>query len=781
MGPLSPLSFLWGILLLQDVLRPLHGDPVFIPPFIRMSSPEVRAFLVGGGEDVTVTLTPLQIEEGVLPVPTCGGFSNETSDWNVTVSPGAVNNTLEVTVRWKRGLDWCSTDETASFSEPPCIVQTLLVSASHNASCLAHLLIQVEIYPNTSVTHNASGIMFVQDLKRPEEGDRSPYLELHVLGATTFENMTAIPNQVYQPLGPCPCDLTAKACDIRCCCDQDCQPEVRELFERSCFSDVFGGHVSPPSHHRCAVGAAHQTPDWFPFLCVQSPPSTSPFLGHFYHGATSPRQSPGFETHLHFDLRDFDDASYKQGDRIMTTKGYFTIPQVSLAGQCLQDAPVAFLRNFDSVCIMDLEVHRGRDGIVPESMKIRTAGGLVTPTVTYEEATDLDKLITSPDTILSAGSAPRNVNVEEHYVFRWQNNSISGLDITIIRAEISAHQRGTVTQRFTVKFLSHNSGGEKEFSGNPGYQLGKPVRALHANGVNVTTLHLWQPGLEGACARRPLSDLFYLEKMPSLAAFWKLGLRRTVRSSVVLKLIVCVNVEDRRLTSSGEWRGCGSDGHDIENVLQRLDLLIQATHVARRGNSDYSDLGDGWLEVIQSGIEDAQSTSAFRHHLSADAPDPDADLPQSNATGTCPEIPAQLSIRILTAEAGSVEGVAQWEILAVETRFSTVTWQYQCGLTCEDKADLLPLSASVTFINIPAQMPRPPTRFQINFTEYDCARNELCWPQLLYPLTQYYQGEPRSQCVAKGLMLLSLLLLAILLRHPWVGMRKTWYSAPNYH
>lgn len=66
---------------------------------------------------------------------------------------------------------------------------------------------------------------------------------------------------------------------------QDCQPELRELFERFCFSGVFGGYVSPPSHHRCAARTTHQTPDWFPFLCVQSPPSTSPFLGHFYHGA----------------------------------------------------------------------------------------------------------------------------------------------------------------------------------------------------------------------------------------------------------------------------------------------------------------------------------------------------------------------------------------------------------------------------------------------------------------------------------------------------------------
>ncbi|OBS64455.1 hypothetical protein A6R68_07006 [Neotoma lepida] len=353
------------------------------------------------------------------------------------------------------------------------------------------------------------------------------------------------------------------------------------------------------------------------------------------------------------------DASYKQGDPIMTTTGYFTVPQVSLAGQCLLDAPVAFLRNFDIKCTIDLEVYQERDGIVPENVKIRTAGGLVTPTVTYEEAADLDKLISGPDRLLNSGPVPRNVNVEEHYVFRWQNNSISGLDITIIRAEVSAHQKGTMAQRFTVKFLSHNSGDEKESSGNPGYQLGKPVRALHTNGMNVTALHLWQPGV--------------------------------------------------------------------------------------------------------------------------DAPDTGADLPLSSATGICLEVPAQLTIRILFAEAGSVEGVAQQEILGVETRFSTVTWQYQCGLTCEDKADLLPLSASVQFIKIPAQMPRPPTRFQINFTEYDCTRNELCWPQLLYPLTQYYQGEPRSQCVAKGLMLLSLLMLATLLSHPWMRMCKGWYSTPIYH
>ncbi|XP_038202365.1 tectonic-2 [Arvicola amphibius] len=697
MGSLSLLGLLWGFFLLQDVLKPLRGDPVFIPSFIRMSSPEVSASLVGGSEDVTVSLIPLQIEKGVLPVPTCGGLSNETGDWNVTVSPGV--NALEVTVRWKRGLDWCSSNETASFSELPCLLQTLLVSASHNASCLAHLLIQVEIYPNASVTHNAS------------------------------DNMTVIPNQVYQPLGPCPCDLTAKACDIRCCCDQDCQPEVKELFQQSCFSGVFGGDVNPPFDQRCAVGTTHETLDWFPFLCVQSPPSTSPFLGYFYHGAISPRHDPAFEAHLHLDLRDFADAGYKQGDPIMTTMGYFTVPQVSLAGQCLQDAPVAFLRNFDIKCTINLEAHQERDGTVPENVKIRTAGGLVTPRVSYEQAADLDKRISSPDTLQNSGSASRNVSVEEHYVFRWQNNSVSGLDITVIRAEISAHQKGTMAQRFTVKFLNHDSGDEKESSGNPGYQLGKPVRALHTDGMNVTALHLWQPAGRGLCTSAALRPILFGEN---------------VLAGCLLEVGINENCTQLR-----------------ENVLQRLDLLIQATHVARRGNSDYSDPSDGWLEIIR-----------------ADAPETGADLPLSSANGICLEVPAQLTIRILFAEAGSVEGVAQHEILGVETRVSTVTWQYQCGLTCEDKAALLPLSASVQFIKIPAQMPRPPTRFQISFTEYDCTRNELCWPQLLYPLTQYYQGEPRSQCVAKGLMLLSLLLLATLVSHPWMRPCRGRCSAP---
>ena len=60
-------------------------------------------------------------------------------------------------MRLKRDLQSCSSNGTDPFLEAPCIVQALLVSAFHNTSCSAHLLIHVEIYANSSLGQNASG------------------------------------------------------------------------------------------------------------------------------------------------------------------------------------------------------------------------------------------------------------------------------------------------------------------------------------------------------------------------------------------------------------------------------------------------------------------------------------------------------------------------------------------------------------------------------------------------------------------------------------------------
>lgn len=70
--------------------------------------------------------------------------------------------------------------------------------------------------------------------------------------------------------------------------------------------------------------------------------------------------------------------------------GILPYPQVSLAGQCMQNAPVAFLQNFDVWCITDLEVYQEPDDIVNAKIKNGAMGGTScgfeerTPTQVFE-------------------------------------------------------------------------------------------------------------------------------------------------------------------------------------------------------------------------------------------------------------------------------------------------------------------------------------------------------------------------------------------------------------
>lgn len=123
---------------------------------------------------------------------------------------------------------------------------------------------------------------------------------------------------------------------------------------------------------------------------------------------------------------------------------------------------------------------------------------------------------------------------------------------------------------------------------------------------------------------------------------------------------------------------------------------------------------------------------------------------------------------------------------------SLSTWALDCGggdiSPCVDQMEtqLFPVTSSVTFIDIPINTGPPKTRwlfkqqdcpykervvnlsqincgflempdwfwprmwcsvftfsprFQINFTEYDCSRNDVCWPELAFPITKYYTGR----------------------------------------
>ncbi|XP_026715666.1 tectonic-2 [Athene cunicularia] len=601
-------------------------------------------------------------------------------------------NASRVTISLTRNLQMCLPNVTDCCTAPLCVVETLQVLACRGSVVLAHLLIQAEIYANSSFTGNVS------------------------------ENATIVPNQVFQPLGSCPCDLTSAACDVRCCCDPECTPDLKQLFNESCFSGVFGGDVNPPFDQLCSSQSMEYTPEWFPFLCVQSSLNNTPFLGYFYHGSTSAPKVPSFKITLPTSPGKLF-TGYRQGDPIMTEENeYFTIPQQSMAGQCAGNAPVAYLQNFDVKCLTNLASYK--EGL-PHDVRINSGtGDFIQQNVIYRTVTDMGKYITESENLHTAEVLCQNVTFAEHYTFIWKDENIERINVTVFLGSLCDGE--ILTQRFTVKFLTFKNTDTAELFENPGYQVGKPVRAANMN-VSDTfgSLNIWQPAGRGMCTSATYTPVLF--GVDSL-------------SGCILE--VGIN-EDCSLL-----RG---------NVTEKLNSLIQATHVGKRHNSSYSDLND-WVEIIR-----------------LDPFNSDTNVSTGSLKGVCPDIPANLNIRIIFADVGAVQGIPQQEILAVQISYSTVIWQFQCGFTCGNSLSFLPITASVQFIKVPAQPPIPMTRYQINYTEFDCNRNDVCWPQLFYPLTRFYTGEPYSQCLAKGLSLAFLVLLAVIMSNPWFS--KLWNSS----
>ncbi|NXS32082.1 TECT2 protein, partial [Pomatostomus ruficeps] len=652
-----------------------------------MSGPRVNSFFLGNpsGVNFSIILSSRDEETGKLQLANCSG-SKRAGDWNLDVTPGT--NASKVTVSLSRTLELCLPNATECCPSPLCLLETLQVVACWGSVVLAQLLIQAEIFANSSFAGNVS------------------------------ENATIIPNQAFKPLGSCPCNLTAGACDVRCCCDLECSPDLQQLFSGSCFPGVFGGDVNPPFDQLCSSQSTEYTPEWFPFLCVQSSLDNTPFLGYFYHGSTSAPKVPSFKIPLQTPPgRPY--TGYREGDPIITEEDeYFTVPQQSLAGQCVGNAPVAFLRSFDAKCLTRLESHKERED--PHGVRINSGtADFIQQNVVYRTITDRSKFITESESLHAAEVVCQNITFAEHYKFIWKDKNIEQVNVTVFLGILCDGE--ILTQRFTVEFLSLKSTNGEELVENPGYQVGKPVRAANMNASDPPgSLNIWQPAGRGLCASAAHRPVFF-----------------GVDSHSGCVLEVDFNEDCSFL------RG---------NVTEKLNALIQATHVGKRDNSSYRDPND-WVEIIR--------LDPFSSNVSA-----------GGLKGFCPDIPANLNIRIIFAKVGAVQGIPQQQILAVQISYSTVSWQFQCGLGCRNTLSSLPITASVQFIEVPAQPPPPVTRYQRIYAEFDCNRNDVCWPQLLYPVTRFYTGEPYSQCLAKGLLLAFLVLLAAIMSNPWFS--KLW-------
>ncbi|XP_075689878.1 tectonic-2 [Rhinoderma darwinii] len=657
----------------------------FYPSKVFLSGPQMTTFLVANVSSVTLSLAVIADTTSV-PLPSCNG-ENTTENWLLSLE--SFDTVAKVTVTFSKNLTLCSGNETNCCQKVQCVVETLQVTACQNNRTITSMLIHAEIFINTTF-----------------------------LGIVS-DNKTVIPNQVYQPLGPCPCNLTAGACDVRCCCDQECNLSMKKLFNGSCYSGVFGGNVSPPFDQLCSVQEKNHAPDWFPFLCVQSPMDNSPFQGYFYQGYTeTPPQTPSFN--LSFEtIYGKALSSYKQGDAILIDVGgfneYLTIPQKSGIGTCMRYAPVAYLQDFNATCVTDITVCSDAWTIPLNDVKFNDGTG-GTPLLKIQI-----KNITK-DVVSTGPALPEvihcEVNVSADYIFIWEANKIKEIQVTIETANITLTHQAKLEQRFTATFRTSNSTRDV-LSGNPGYQIGKPVITASGSApFTKSTLNLWKPVLNSSCSSITRTSVLFGE------------------NSFFGCLFQMVN------------ENCTQLKENVNSIFK--DLLPSVSHISMRGNSNVSDPSE-WVSIIYE--------------------EPNATCTENCVTENlmCLKVPAHMNIQILTTVTGAVEGIPQEEILATKVSFSTT------NVYCVSACNLsLPLTASVQFIRVPAQMPLSVTRFQMTNTEYDCEKNDVCWQQLAYPLTKYYTGEPQHLTLAKAVILVFFFITAAVLGAPWSRLRKAW-------
>uniref|UniRef100_A0A3B4AIZ1 Uncharacterized protein n=1 Tax=Periophthalmus magnuspinnatus TaxID=409849 RepID=A0A3B4AIZ1_9GOBI len=564
----------------------------------------VTALLYGNSSNITLnlqTISPSNVTGKILMK--WHGNMNLYLDWILTSEPIA-KTTVQVKLRLNRSLRLCGNNETDTDCcvNPLCVLETLQVSACEGNTSQASLVIQVKVYA-----------LLVSD------------------------NKTIIQNQVYRPLGECPCDLTFNTCDLWCCCDKDCSVEDLRLFKYSCLPGPFGGQFPDPEY-QCSVQSTQNSPDWFPFLCVTSPSENNPYLGLFYEAS-----KPGVSFGDSISSAPKQSNAYIEGSPILTINDqYFTIPRVSyfeisgngntLNGHCVINAPVAFLKNFDVRCVTLLQA-------CPTESPLHT-----TPE-------DLRAVV-------------KNV-VRPFFICNDTHGSVQSVNASFVFLKVS------LTTRYSAKFLSGDIMTEPN-SGNPGYQVGRPVIGgiLNTSMGNDTMFVLVNSGL---CSTADMRPVLFGENSTS--------------GCLLPNAIIFTHF------------------YLLKSLRQSIFFLI------------FSD-----VTLNSSGVEDSNSS--------------------------CTDIPSNLHIYVWTLVTGFVHGIPQKDVKAVQIRCAQVLNQY------------------ILFRNH--------NLYQINFTEYDCNRNDVCWPELAFPITRFYTGEPYSQALAKGLILVFFFVVASVLGTPWRQIWQIW-------
>ncbi|XP_067251752.1 tectonic-1 [Chanodichthys erythropterus] len=321
----------------------------------------------------------------------------------------------------------------------------------------------------------------------------------------------------------CPCNLQNEQCDINCCCDPDCTEELSLFTDcsvdrvsndpRLCNQESAVYSLSSTQEGLSQVQSTVQrevNPDVF---CIQSAnyeegltfatpevPTEENFdslfgrfLGFFFgrQSMTSALQSP--------DVANL--PGYQYGDVIQTVneegeQEFFTFPAAAGTAHCLDANPAGFLKDQTSRCMRNFDL--GRDCATLQALGLGTYINFNIRSGKKQEATvigvevaaitlqSLEGTRTPVDpadfadyfpVVLESGDICNNVVLQVKYTFRY---SEAGEILNVLASFLLGAIKSVtvpIQQEFHITFYMQeiSSTAGLQFSGNPGYVVGRPL------------------------------------------------------------------------------------------------------------------------------------------------------------------------------------------------------------------------------------------------------------------------------------------------------------------
>lgn len=314
---------------------------------------------------------------------------------------------------------------------------------------------------------------------------------------------------VSSSFADCVCDLTQNSCDLYCCCDSDCSALKSDWEDKGkCV-----GEKVLPEGQKCEDetedtldagwrGMKVATDMINRLLCVYIDNSPSEFNNFEDIGTGS--KGRDYNTNDVKLLTGFENpgTSYKPGDFIYSQNGDYeypwTMPSPGPFGLCSNSEPVQFLVSSNPVTCQVLISSSSDCTSMGFDLYVKNLNiPNITPNVTRVFRKSEYKLIELSEkefTTKFDNWDCTNAVVQANYtVFSTNQKTIDKIEVELVIADLVSSQFNYYEQTHQVRFLTNTSSIFSR-SGNPGYQIGKPV--LSGKVISETNVSYYENGFK---------------------------------------------------------------------------------------------------------------------------------------------------------------------------------------------------------------------------------------------------------------------------------------------